>query len=121
MQINSRDALTSAQVKQILKIKHDSETRAVPVVAQLGTIVQRIDENLLTDREDAALGRKLTREMNALAVQLLEMQRQAHRQMVRLLTPGQRKLVRTEVRKPDSSGKLSDVILSVFHVSDAPR
>lgn len=110
--------LSPAQLQAIKSVRAESEKKAAPLALRLATVAKQIYENMLSEREDAALRRKLSREMDGVATQLLAIKGQSIRGMVRVLTPEQRSFVRSEMRKPDAPGDLSELITRVFSVPE---
>jgi hypothetical protein len=110
--------LSQTQLQVIKSIRAEGEKGAAPLALHLAAVAKRIYENMLSEREDAALRRKLSREMEKVAAQLLAIKGQSIRGMVRVLTPEQRSIVRNEMRKPDAPGDLSELIARVFGIPE---
>lgn len=110
--------LSPAQLKAIKSIRAESEKKAAPLALQLAAVVKRIYENMLSEKEDAVLRRRLGKEMDRIAAQLLAIKGQSIRETVGVLTPEQRSLVRDEMRKPGAPADLSELIARIFGVPE---
>lgn len=115
---NSKAApsLTAAQLQMINSIRAESEKKAAPVVLRLAATTKQIYENMLSDKEDDSLRQKLSRELNAVAAELLTIKGQSIRDIVGVLTPEERQLIRREMQKPDGPADLSELIMRVFQI-----
>jgi Spy/CpxP family protein refolding chaperone len=110
--------LSEAQRQAIKRIKVESEKRAAPAALRLAAVVGKIYENMLSDRPDEALRARLSAEMKEAAWALLAIKGQAVRETVNVLTPEQKRLVKSELRKPGAPGDLSEVIARTFKLDD---
>jgi len=118
---NSPDAipqLTPAQLQSIKSIRSATERKAAPLAIRLAATVRRVYENMLSDKEDEALRKRLSSQMNEVASQLLAIKGQSIREIVRVLTPEQRSLIRSEMKKPGAPADLSELIMHVFKVPE---
>lgn len=118
---NKSDAnphLTAAQLQAIKSIRSESEKKATPLALRLASAAKQIYENMLSEKEDDALRQRLSREMNEVVVELLAIKGQSIREMVRVLTPVQREIIRSEMQKPGSPGDLSELIMRVFNIPE---
>lgn len=113
-----RARLTPEQVQSIKSIQADAARKSAPVALRLAGIVKSVYENMLSENENPVLRRKLSKEMNRVAGQLLAIKGQSIRDTVRVLTPAQRALVRTEMVKPGAPADLSELISHLFSVPD---
>ena len=116
------NALTAAQ-KQALQqtlqsIENDSKTKAEALAQKLGLAAKSFDRYILSGKPDPELDRKMSAdfvgavtEVVAMAVQLKLSQM---REIVKILTPEQRKLLLTELDKPDSNPDLTELAAKVF-------
>jgi Spy/CpxP family protein refolding chaperone len=110
--------LTAAQLQSIKSIHTESEKKAAPLALRLALAAKRIYENMLSEKEDEALRQRLSREMDEVVVGMLAIKGQSIREIVRVLTPEQRQLVRSEMQKPGAPGDLSELIMRVFNVPE---
>ena len=110
--------LSPAQLEAIKSIRAESEKKAAPLALRLAAVAKQIYGNMLSEREDAVLRRKLSRELNEVAARLLAIKGQSVRDMVRVLTPEQRDFIRGEMLKPGALGDLSELIARVFSVPE---
>lgn len=110
--------LTAAQLQAIKSIRTESEKKAAPLALRLASAAKQIYENMLSEKEDDALRQRLSREMDEVVVGMLAIKGQSIRDMVRVLTPEQRKLVRSEMQKPGAPADLSELIMRVFDIPE---
>ena len=109
-------SLSEAQKQAIERIRVESERRAAPRLARLAAVVSKIYENMLADKPDEALRAKLSAEMKEAAWALLAIKGQAIRETVNVLTPAQKQLVKSEMRKPGAPADLGEVIARTFNL-----
>lgn len=112
----NENRLSESQLKAIKSIRARAALRATPLGVRLALTAKRIYENLLSDREDAALRARLDAEIHRIGGQLLTIKGQAIRDAVHALTPEQKKLIKTEMGKPDSPADLMEVIERTFNI-----
>jgi hypothetical protein len=110
--------LSEAQIQAIKSVRAASEKRAAPLALQLAATAKQIYENMLSEKEDAALRRRLGRELDEAALKLLNIKGQSIRETVAVLTPAQRQLVRDEMRRPGAPGDLSELIARLFNLPE---
>lgn len=110
--------LSAAQVEAIKRIQADAEKRAAPAAARLAEIVGKIYENMLADRPDEKLRADLSAQMEKATWALLSIKGQSIYDIVRVLTPAQRQLVRAEMRKPGAPSDLTEIVAHVFKLDD---
>jgi len=113
---NPAHSLSEAQKQAIERIRVESERRAAPRLARLAAVVSKIYENMLADKPDEALRAKLSAEMKEAAWALLAIKGQAIRETVNVLTPAQKQLVKSEMRKPGAPADLGEVIARTFNL-----
>ena len=106
--------LTSEQIEALKAVKVRSERKAAPLALRLAATARKIYDNMLADREDQALRRKLEGELERIAGKLLAIKGQSIREMVSVLTPEQKKLLKTEMRRPGAPADLSELIAKLF-------
>jgi Spy/CpxP family protein refolding chaperone len=110
--------LTAEQVQTIKSIRAESEKKAAPFASRLASVAKQIYENMLSEKEDEALRRRLSGEMDEVVVELLAIKGQSIREMVRVLTPEQRQFIRREMQRPGAPGDLSELIMKVFNITE---
>ena len=110
--------LSEAQVQAIKSIRAANERKAAPFALQLAAAAKQVYENMLSEKENAALRRRLSREMDEAVVKLLNIKGQSIREMVGVLTPAQKQLLRDEMRKPGAPGDLSELIAKLFNLPE---
>ena len=109
-------SLSAAQTASIKAIQRASEKKAAPLALKLASTAKKIYENMLSDREDERLRAKLERELDGIGSKLIKLKGQSIREMVAVLTPEQKALVRMEMRKPGAPADLSELIIKLFRV-----
>ena len=107
-------ALSDAQKNAMRSIQAESERQSAPIAQKLSEALKAVYGNLLSDKPDASLGRKLDGEIKETAGQLLSIKSQSIRDTVALLTPEQKKLVRSELGKPGTPDDLTDLIVRLL-------
>lgn len=118
---NAADAahtLTDEQKQSIKRIQADAEKQAAPAAARLAGIVGQIYENMLADRPDERLRAELSAQMEKAAWALLSIKGQSIHDIVRVLTPAQRQIVRDEMKKPGAPADLSEVVAHAFKLDE---
>ena len=110
--------LSSDQIQAIKSIRIASGKKAAPLALRLAVVTKQIYENMLSEKENPALRHKLSREMEKVAGQLLAIKGQSIRDIVRVLTPEQRDVLRSEMRKPGAPADLSELIGRIFSVPE---
>ena len=112
----SAQALSEAQQQAIQRIKISSGKRAALPALRLAGIVRKIYLNMLADKPDEKLRARLSAEMKETTWKLLTIKGQAIRETVNVLTPGQKKLIKSEMRKPGAPADLGELIEHTFKV-----
>ena len=103
-------ALTDAQTSAIRALQSESEQKTTQVAVQLAAVVQRIYDNNLSDTPNEELRVSLDNQMKELVWQMLLVKGNAMWAAFRLLTPEQKRIVRTEIARPRPPGDLPDVM-----------
>lgn len=109
-----KPTLSEAQLKKLDEIRTAAAKKAAPVALKFAATVKRIYDNMLAEKEDQALRKKLSEQMNEVGAQLFAVKGQSMRDMLAVLTPEQKQLVKTEMTKPDATGDLSEIIERIF-------
>jgi Spy/CpxP family protein refolding chaperone len=118
---NKQDAahtLSEAQKQAIKRIRVESEKKAAPAALRFAGIVNKIYENMLSDKPDEELRARLSAEMKETAGELLTIKGQSIRETVNVLTPEQKQLIKSERLKPGAPADLSEVIAHTFNLTD---
>jgi len=102
--------LNDAQKSAIRALQGESEQRTAQAAAQLAGIVQKIYENNLSDTPNDELRVTLDNQMRELVWQMVSIKGNAMWTAFRLLTPDQKRIVRTEIARPRPTGDLPDVL-----------
>jgi hypothetical protein len=103
-------ALNDAQKSAIRALQSESEQRTTQAAGQLAGVVQKIYENNLLDTPNDELRATLDNQMRDLVWQMVSIKGNAMWTAFRLLTPEQKRIVRTEIAKPRPTGDLPDVL-----------
>ena len=111
-------ALAPSQVQAIKSIRRRTEMRAAPFALRIATATKKIYNNMLSEKENEALRRRLSKEMNEAVVAVVNIKGQSIREMVTVLTSEQRRFVRSEMEKPGAPADLSELIMRVFKVPE---
>jgi hypothetical protein len=111
--------LSESQRQTIKDIQIKAAKRAAPIALQLAHTARRVYENMLRDREDQRLRVRLDAEMHKVAGELLTIKGQSIRDVLRVLTPEQRKLVRTEMVKPGAPADLMELLVRIFKIPES--
>lgn len=119
-QVQSKtDVLTPAQRTKMIAIQKDAEQKAAPAAAHLAEITRQIYANMLAETPDEALRTKLSGEMRDAVWQLFEIKGQSIHDAIRVLTPTQRKQLKTEMVKPGAPADITELIGKIFLSTEA--
>lgn len=112
------DSQKHALQQALQAAENDGKAKVAPLMLKLGAITKSIDRNLLSDKPDQELDRKLTRDLVAAVSEVvataIDLKLSAGREIVKLLTPEQRKILLAEIEKPDSNPDLTELAGKVF-------
>jgi len=106
--------LSPAQIDQLKTVKASLEKKAAPAALGLAATAKKVYANMLADKEDQKLRKKLNKDLHRYAGELLNIKGQSFRETLAVLTPQQKKLVLAELQKPDAPGDLSEAVEKVF-------
>jgi Spy/CpxP family protein refolding chaperone len=118
VQADAAHTLTDAQKQAIKRIQTDAEKQAAPAALRLAGIVNKIYENMLADEPDEKLRADLSAQMEKATWTLLSIKGQSIHDIVRVLTPAQRQLVKVEMQKPGAPSDLSEVVTHIFKLDE---
>ncbi len=116
-------ATTSPAQRKALQQVIDSAQNETKVLGEsgaqkFGEIARRIDRNLLSDTPDDELHRRLSADLVDTVVGLvrtaMDIKLNAVRELVKVLTPEQKKLVLAELDKPGANPDLTELIGKLF-------
>ncbi len=113
---NVKLPLSAAQMDAVKNIRNKVATEAAPLALQLAAAVKQIYDNMLADAPKAKLREKLSKQMTGTVVKILLIKGQSIREMVGILTPEQKKFLKTEMTKPDAPADLSELMERVFNI-----
>ncbi|MDT7541937.1 MAG: hypothetical protein QOE33_1841 [Acidobacteriota bacterium] len=110
--------LSDAQKQSIKRIQTDAEKKAAPAALRLAGIVSKVYANMLADKPDVKLRANLSAQMERATWALLSIKGQSVYDILRVLTPAQRQLVRTEMQKPGAPMDLSEIVAHLFKLDE---
>jgi hypothetical protein len=102
--------LTDTQSSAIRALETESGQKTTQLAVQLAAVVQKIYDNNLSDTPNEQLGASLDTQMKELVWQMLQIKGSSMWAAYRLLTPDQKRIVRSEIAKPRPPGDLPDVM-----------
>jgi hypothetical protein len=106
--------LSEEQKSAIRSILTKAKLEAVPLGLLGAQAAKAFDENVLADAPTAAEDERTTRQLLGSLAGVANLRLQTIRDVVALLTPEQRRLLRAEMSKPDTPTALLDVLSRVF-------
>ncbi len=115
---NAAAKLSEEQLKSIKAIRMKWAQVATPIALHLAKAARAVYENMLRDKEDPQLRATLSGEMHRAAAELLNIKGQSIREVVRVLTPEQRQLLKEEMKKPDAPADLMELADRTFNIAE---
>ena len=110
--------LSAEQLDRFKAIKTDIEKRAAPAVLGLAVTAKNIYANMFADKEDQKLRKKLEARLHRYGRELINLKGESFREMLAVLTPAQRQLVRSEVEKAQGPADLGELIEQIFGLKE---
>lgn len=110
--------LSDAQKQALRNIQARSEQSAKPFALHMAQVTKRIYANMLADKPNDTLRKQLGTEIDSVVVELLHVKGDSIRDVIGILTPAQRNLIRQEMAKPDAPADLTETIERTFHLRD---
>jgi len=111
-------SLTDAQKKAIEAAHKLSESQLLPIVLRLALVMKEYDRNALSDTPDPEVDRQLEQEaaqtLTQVIVQVVHQRAQAIHEVVKTLSPEQKKLLLEELDKPGSKPGLIELVEKMF-------
>ena len=99
-------------------VESEGQSQTAPLALKIGTIAKDFDRNILSEKPDPALDGKLTGELVAAVSEAVtaavHSKLKAVREMVKVLTPEQKKLLLLELAKPDTNPDLIELVGNVL-------
>lgn len=117
--VNSSDGantLSAAQLEAVKAIRTKAAREAAPLALKLASTVKQIYANMLADKPDGKLRKRLSRQMTENTGKIVLIKGETIREMVNLLTPEQKNLLKTEMKKPGAPADLSELMERVFNI-----
>jgi hypothetical protein len=110
--------LTDAQRQMLKTAEADLAAKIAPLAEKVGQSAKDLDRALLADKPDPALERRLGDEfadaVSKIIVGAIRLRVAALHDIVGTLTPDQKKLLLTELDKPDTDPDLLELMKKVF-------
>jgi hypothetical protein len=114
--------LTETQKQALEKAKQamDNETKAktVAIALKLTALAKSLDRNMLADQPDPETDKKLLNDLvqtvTDMVTGVLQTKIAADREVVKLLTPEQKKILLAEIDKADANPDLAELIGKLF-------
>ena len=110
--------LSEAQMQAIKSILAESKKKAAPVALRLGLTAKQVYENILSDKPDEAVAERLSKEMKEVVGELVSIRGQSMRDSVKVLTPEQKQLLKSELVKPGAPADLMELIIRLFNIPE---
>ena len=112
------DAQQQALQKALQTVENAGKSEAVTLAAKIGDIAKSFDRNILAEKPDAALDSKLSDQLIAavgdVVIAAMHAKLNGVHEIVKVLTPEQKKLLLAELDKPDTNPDLTDLVGKVF-------
>ncbi len=109
--------LSDEQRRAIQSILTKSKLAGVPLALLGAQAAKAFDENVLAETSDAAADERATKQLLDSLAGVANLRLQTIRDVVALLTPEQKRLLRAEMSKPGTPTALLDVLSRVFKLS----
>jgi hypothetical protein len=97
---------------------NETKTKTLAITLKLAALAKSLDRNMLADQPDPEVDKKLLNDLvqtvTEMVAGVLQTKIAADREVVKILTPEQKKLLREEVEKADSNPDLSELIGKLF-------
>lgn len=106
--------LSLQQIESLKNIKTKAAREAAPLAKQLAVTVKQVYDNMLADKPDEKRRKKLSKQMTDTTGKLLLIKGNSIRAMIAVLTPEQKELLKSEMKKPDAPADLSELFERVF-------
>lgn len=107
-------ALTDAQKQALKVIEADATNKAGPLLLKIGTAAKNFDRNILSDEPNQALEGQHVEELIEAISEGIRARVALVREMVKVLTPEQKKLLLDALEKPDTNPDLPSLIQTIF-------
>lgn len=111
---NALRKLRPQQIESLKNIKSKAEREAAPLAKQLSVTIKQVYDNMLADKPDEKRRKKLSKQMTDTTVKLLLIKGNSIREMIAVLTPEQKELLKSEMKKQDAPADLSELFERVF-------
>jgi hypothetical protein len=116
------NSLSETQKKALENAKqsmeNETKTKTVAITLKLAALAKSLDRNMLADQPDTEVDKKLLNDLvqtvTEMVAGVLQTKIAADREVIKLLTPEQKKLLRDEVEKADSNPDLAELIGKLF-------
>jgi hypothetical protein len=116
------NSLSETQKKALENAKqsmeNETKTKTVAITLKLAALAKSLDRNMLADQPDPEVDKKLLNDLvqtvTEMVAGVLQTKIAGDREVIKLLTPEQKKLLRDEVEKVGSNPDLSELIGKLF-------
>lgn len=112
------EAQKQALQQAVQAVDSEGKSKAAEYVVKLGWIAKRFDRNILSEKPDLELDRKLAAELSEAvgeAVNVaIQLKLTAVREIAKVLTPEQKKILLAELEKPDVNPDLTELVGKVL-------
>ena len=114
--------LSETQKKALEKAKqsmdNETKTKTVAIAVKLAALAKSLDRNMLADQPDPETDKRLlndlTQTVTEMVAGVLQTKIAADREVVKLLTPEQKKILLAEIDKANSNPDLAELIGKLF-------
>jgi hypothetical protein len=114
--------LTETQKQALEKAKqamdNETKTKTVAITLKLTALAKSLDRNMLADQPDPETDKKLLNDLvqtvTDMVTGVLQTKIAADREVVKLLTPEQKKILLAEIDKADANPDLAELIGKLF-------
>lgn len=112
------DSQKQALEKARKTVEGETKTKTMTITLKLATIARDLDRNILADQPDPDLDRKLQSDLVQTVTEMvsgvLQAKIAADREVVKILTPEQKKILRAELDKAGANPDLAELIGKLF-------
>lgn len=106
--------LSPQQIESLKNIKTKVGREAAPLAKRLAVTIKQVYDNMLADKPNEKRRKKLSKQMTATTGKLLLVKGNSIREMIGVLTPEQKELLKSEMKKPNAPADLSELFERVF-------
>ena len=112
------EAQQQALQQALQAVENTAKSEAAPLAEKIGTIAKSFDRNVLSEKPDAELDGKLSNQLVAAVAEVVTAELHAKlngvREIIKVLTAPQKKILLAELDKPDTNPDLMELVSSVL-------